>query len=190
MSSKELINTLADQINEMIRIAENSFLPLNNVQLNWKESPEKWSILECVEHLNRYSRYYQPEITKAIVCVPEMLQPVEVRSSWIGKRFIKMMHPDTVKKQKTFARMNPVNSSVTTEALREFLKEQRGLLKVLHLARNVNPNQGNVSVEFFKLLKLNIGDALQFVVVHQQRHLNQALAVLSKLQKQNAALVI
>ena len=100
------------------------------------------------------------------------------------------MHPDNAKNQKTFVRMNPANSSVSTEALREFLKEQRGLLKILSLAQSVNLNKGRVSVEFFKLLKLNIGDALQFVVVHQQRHINQALTVLSKIKNTEPILLV
>ena len=100
------------------------------------------------------------------------------------------MHPDNIKKQKTFARMNPANSSVSTEVLEEFLKEQRGLLKVISLARHVNPNKGKVSVEFFKLLKLNIGDALQFLVVHQQRHIKQALAILSKVKNEKPTLIV
>ena len=190
MNSKELINTLTEQLNETIRITKESFLTLDSAQLNWKESPERWSILECIEHLNRYSHFYQPEIMKAIVFISHDNKTVEVRSSWLGKKFIRMMHPDNVKKQKTFARMNPANSSVSTEALQEFLKEQRGLLKVVNLASNVNPNKGKVPVEFFKLLKLNIGDALQFVVVHQQRHINQALALLSKVKNEKPALVI
>lgn len=190
MTSKQLITTLTEQVSEIIRITKESFLPLDDAQLNWKESPEQWSILECIEHLNRYSRYYQQEIMKQIIFVPQFLEPVEVRSSWIGKKFIKMMHPDTVKKQKTFARMNPANSSVLRDALQEFLKEQNGLLKLLSLARSINPNKGKVPVEFFKLITLNIGDAFQFVIVHEQRHINQAMNVLSKSNIKKPALII
>src|SRR5690348_7582888 len=100
MTSKELIYTLTGQINEMIRTINDSFLPLDHAKLNWKESAEQWSILECIEHLNRYSRYYQPEIMKAIVFVPDGDNDLEAHSSWLGKKFIRMMHPDNVKKQK------------------------------------------------------------------------------------------
>lgn len=180
MNSKELTDNLTEQVNEIIRITNESFLPLDDARLNWKESSAHWSILECLEHLNRYNTYYLGEITRGIALAPQLAGTVEVQSSWIGKKFISMMHPDNVKKQKTFSRMNPVNSSLTREVLQKFLDEQNSLLNLLSLARNINPNKGNVPVEFFRLISLSIGDTLKFVIVHQQRHINQALHVLSK----------
>ncbi|MBA4055707.1 MAG: DinB family protein, partial [Marivirga sp.] len=35
-------------------------------------------------------------------------------------------------------------------------------------------NKSHVPVEFMKLLKMNLGDALTFVIVHEQRHISQA----------------
>lgn len=180
MNSKELIDTLTEDVTEIIRITNDSFLPLDDAQLNWKENLEQWGILECLEHLNRYNQYYLGEITRVIALASQFAGTVEVRSSWIGKKSIRMMHPDNVKKQKTFARMNPVNSSLTRDVLQKFLDEQKELLNLLSRARNINLNKGKVPVEFFRLFSLSIGDALQFVIVHEQRHIKQALGVLSK----------
>lgn len=189
MNAKELIDNLTEDVTQIIRITNESFLPLDDDRLNWKESSGQWSILECLEHLNRYSHYYQKEILKNITAASAFAGPVDVRSSWIGKKFISMMHPDNVKKQKTFSRMNPANSSLTRAVLQDFLEEQKGLLSLLSMARNINPNKGKVPVEFFRLLSLSIGDALQFVIVHQQRHINQALHVLSKKEGQPSLVV-
>lgn len=34
--------------------------------LNFRISAESWSIMECLEHFNRYGDFYIPEITHAI----------------------------------------------------------------------------------------------------------------------------
>ena len=64
-------NTL---INELLAVTEaatekaRKLRQLPESKLNFKEDPEKWSILECIEHLNRYGDYYLPEIEKAVYC--------------------------------------------------------------------------------------------------------------------------
>ena len=92
----------------------------------------------------------------------------------MGKKFIAMMHPDSTKKHKTFARMNPSNGSLKKEVIERFLKNQEELLDILNEAGKIDLNKASIPVEFLKILRMNLGDALQFVVVHAQRHINQA----------------
>ena len=63
----------------------------------------------------------------------------------------------------------------------KFLAYQQELLTLLEKAKGKNINQRKVPVEFFKLMRMKIGDALAFVVTHEQRHILQAQAVLQKL---------
>jgi hypothetical protein len=63
MTSDELLAKLHRDIHVIIEFAkEFEFLPEST--LNWKERNEKSSILECLEHLNRYSLYYNLELRK------------------------------------------------------------------------------------------------------------------------------
>jgi len=66
MKSNDLLNKLHKDVLAIIGTAK-EFETLPESDLNWKEHPKKWSILECLEHLNRYSDYYHLEIKKAIV---------------------------------------------------------------------------------------------------------------------------
>jgi len=93
-----------------------------------------------------------------------------------------MMHPDNATKHKTFARMNPLESSLRKEVVFRFLKNQQELATILEDASKVDLNKASVHVEFLKILRMNLGDALQFVVVHEQRHIKQANAVKSNLK--------
>ena len=38
-----------------------------DIELNWKQNSESWSVLECLEHLNLYGYFYIPEIEKTIL---------------------------------------------------------------------------------------------------------------------------
>ena len=178
MTSIEILNRLRHDVHEIIVLAK-EFEHLPESTLNWKEHTEKWSVLECLEHLNRYTLYYHAALKKAIIRTIPSDNKQESRSTWMGKKFIAMMHPDNRAKHKTFARMNPVHGDLEKDVIERFVKNQQELLDIISEASKVDLNKGSVPVEFLKILRLNIGDTLQFVVVHEQRHINQAQAARS-----------
>jgi len=145
--------------------------------LNYKPAPESWSVLECLEHLNRYSRYYNPALAKAIANNSDGNYMPSITYSWLGKKSLDMVRPQNGKKHKTVKHMNPANSSLGVSTINEFLKHLQDLQNLLQNARTTNLNKKSIPVEFFKLLKMRIGETLEFVVTHQERHLQQALRV-------------
>jgi hypothetical protein len=90
-----------------------------------------------------------------------------------------MMHPDNTTKHKTFARMNPSQGALKKEVMEIFLRNQDELLEIVNEASKIDLNKASIPVEFLKILRMNLGDALQFVVVHEQRHIKQAHRVRS-----------
>ena len=66
ITSESLLKDLEDRTKNVIE-STIIFLSLDQSQLNWKESPQSWSILECLEHLNRYGDFYIAEINKCIM---------------------------------------------------------------------------------------------------------------------------
>lgn len=174
MKLSTLLSILSDNVRQIVATVENEFASLDDATLNFKHSPECWSILECVEHLNKYNRFYNREFEKAIANSRHRGAMNEARSTWLGRKFIRMMHPDTGKKSKTLKHMDPVNGDLDETVVDEFLEHQRKLLQILMEAHDLDLNKTKIPVEFFRLLKMNLGDALQFVIVHQQRHVIQA----------------
>jgi hypothetical protein len=183
MTTNDILEKLHKDVLAIIEAAR-EFESLPEAELNWREHPKKWSILDCLEHLNRYSNYYHTEIRKAIARGKQSSTKIdrEVKSTWMGRKFIAMMHPDNTAKQKTFARMNPIKGTLRKEVIYKFLRNQQELADILEDASNVDLNKVSISVEFFKILRMNLGDALQFVVVHEQRHIKQATAVKSNIK--------
>ncbi|HEX7870414.1 MAG TPA: DinB family protein, partial [Chryseobacterium sp.] len=61
----QLIDELKKITEENIHFAE-TLLNQTDEKLNYRLSEKSWSILECIEHLNRYGKFYIPEINKRI----------------------------------------------------------------------------------------------------------------------------
>jgi uncharacterized damage-inducible protein DinB len=186
MKSSQLLSSLEDNIQSIITDVENDFLDLDEALLNYKLNQTSWSILECFEHLNRYNRFYNEKFEQAIAKSSQNNNEDEAKSNWLGRKFIAMMHPDNKKKIKTVKSMNPMlglQSRLGRSTVQEFLRHQRALLRILDSAKRADLDQATIPVEFFKLIRMRLGDALQFVVVHEQRHLIQARNVLSNASK-------
>lgn len=58
--------------------------------LTWRENEQSWSILECLEHLNRYGDYYLSQIEEKIKNSNKKFDPV-FRTGLLGDYFAKSM---------------------------------------------------------------------------------------------------
>ena len=165
---KRMLDNLAlisDQVSELAQ--------LSDALLNRKENANRWSILECIEHLNRYNQYYIQELESNF-------SPTQYRvdrtltSTCIGKKSIDMMSPLNRKKQKTFKKMDPVNSTLSRDVFKIFFDDQKRLKHLVEQLWQVNPSAKVVKVEFLKLLRMTLAETVEFLIVHEQRHILQA----------------
>lgn len=177
IASSELITELENKTNHVLAESR-QFIDLSDSQLNYRPEPESWSALECFEHLNLYGRFYLKELKDRI---SENHRPSEktFTSGWLGNYFAKMMLPkDKLKPMKTFANMNPINSSLDKNVLEEFIQQQEEMLRLLQIARNKNLTKITCGITISKWIKLRLGDTFRFVIYHNERHLIQAQRVL------------
>ena len=71
--------------------------------------------------------------------------------------------------------MDPASASqLGLPVIEEFRQHQQKLLDLIRKAGQTDISKGNVKVEFFKLLKMTSGEALEFVITHELRHIQQA----------------
>mgnify|MGYP000955471092 CR=1 FL=1 len=172
-NSYKLLSELTSIIKQNIEDIK-SFQNLDDNKLNFKPSPERWSVLECLEHLNRYSDFYLPEIKKALH------HPVDSRdyfkSGIIGNMLVNMVIPKPGgKKMKTFTSMNPNGSMLGRYVLEKNIENQEFLLEFIQRASKSNLNKSGIPVTFSPFIKLKLGDTLRFMAYHNQRHTEQAL---------------
>lgn len=172
MTKKEFLKTWKTEAAINLQFVKEKLSVLNNAQLNFKTNAESWSILQCVEHLNRYSEYYLRSIAGKLK-EAKTKGSETVKYSWFGKMSIKAMHPDNRKKSQTLKRLNPKESEVNREVLNEFIQHQNHLIQLLEQAENHSLNANKIPADVFKLLRLRLGECFEFLIVHQQRHILQ-----------------
>lgn len=190
MLSTTFLRQLTDQVQELRATVDAQLRSLSSHQLNFKPSAASWSVLECLEHLNRYSRFYNPELANALRGQTQPQNPHEVGFTWLGRKSYETVRPDNGKQHTTIKHMNPAGSALGAEVVQEFLQHQEQLLALLAAANCTNLNRKAVRIEFFRLLRLRVGEALQFMVAHEQRHVQQALRAATAAQSQVSAPVL
>lgn len=174
MQAPAFLQQLQNVVRQLQATVETELAALPDAALNRQPRPDAWSAFECLEHLNRYARYYLPALTRALHGAASVASAAEVRYSWLGRKSLDLVRPDNGQQHKTVKHMNPTGSQLSRPVLTEFLRHQSELLALLAAARTADLNRRAVPVEFFRLLKLRVGETLEFVVLHEQRHLRQA----------------
>jgi hypothetical protein len=173
-------------IDELLRLIETTtvsakqFKKLSSAQLNYKKSPESWSILECIEHLNLYGDFYLPEIQKQVLKAEKVPANSTVKSGLLGNYFANSMKIKNgkVNKMKTFKDKNPINSQLSVTTIDRFLKQQQLLASLLMQSKTIDLTKTKTAISISSLIKLRLGDTLRFLVYHIERHIQQAERVL------------
>lgn len=175
---------LVSSFSEFIATCQNEFHRLTLEELNFKRNPSSWSVLECLEHLNRYCEYYNPAIKEALQKAQEFHGSQKIRLSWFAKKGIKQVKVDNRRKLKTFGRMNPSGSNLNQSSIERFIQFNKELISYSEEAQNLNVNQKLIKVEFLKWVKFSLVETLIFMKEHQNRHVGQALRILPLLVKE------
>ncbi len=142
--------------------------------LNSSPNQQQWSALQCIEHLNLYSNYYNPEIQKAMEA--QLTNTSDTfKSGVLGNYFVKMMLPkEKMKKMKTFKDKNPAGKSLDLAVLDRFIAHQTMFLDLLQMAENKDLTKTKTGISISKRMKLRLGDTFRFIVAHNERHIQQA----------------
>lgn len=178
-------NMNAQQLREeLIQLTQENIMKVSAFQqlpidkLTERRTPESWSVLECIEHLNRYGKFYIPEISNRIT-TSTYTESKTFKSGWLGNYFAKSMLPkEKQNKMKTFTSMNPLNCSLDKNVLTLFLNQQKQILKLLEASAQTDLSKVKTSVSISKWIKLRLGDTFRIVIYHNLRHILQAENVL------------
>ena len=182
----ELLKRLSDLTNQISETVRDEFGNLTAEQLFWKPSEKSWSIAQCLAHLNAYSSYYVPVFNERIknsrfrtpseYFISTPLGNATYRSVKLGK--VKNIRR-VLKSPKDY---NPlVNKTLKTEnAVEDFLAFQDQMTEILDNANQINIKKAKCSLSVRPIIKLRMGDALQFIVYHNERHVEQAKNVMKK----------
>lgn len=177
MQSQQLIAFLIQQtesILEQIKALKN----YNDAKLNWRPNKDAWSVLECIERLNRYGDFYLPAISTAMNN-SELSPSPKYKAGWLGNYFANSMLPkERLNKMKTFKDKNPIYTQLDETVIDASIKQQEQLLALLQLAEQKNLNKIRIPTSISPLLKLKLGDTFRFFINHIIRHMQQIERIL------------
>lgn len=150
---------------------------LDDDTLNKRPAPESWSILECVEHLNRYGDFYLPALRNEIT-QSKKTASLHFKSGWLGSYFAKSIAPkEKLNKMKTFKDKNPIHSQLDRKVIETCLQQQQEILDLLKLSENKSLQAIRIPTTLSKWIRMNAGDTFHFIIQHNLRHLKQIVRI-------------
>jgi rubrerythrin len=174
--AEELLNDLRTDV-ERIKEAVAFFKDVEKTKLIYQPKEGKWSIVQVLEHLNAYGRYYIPAMEKAITEKKTGKQAWFTPGFW-GNFFTNSMKPKNVyeikNKMKAAKAFSFPNSLNVDTVLAEFNQQQDSLIRLLDMAQHVDLNEIRLPVTISKVIRLKLGDVFRFLIAHEQRHMIQA----------------
>ena len=165
--------------------AQQRFRPLAADVLNRRPGVGRWTVGQCLEHLNIVGGHYLPEIRKRLKRAQgQGSRPAATaKSGFLGRRLVAAMRPPAAEKPLGSPdRYAPTGTRLPRTVSEVFSRQLDELLSLLLLARQVNANAVRIPNPVIPLLRLRLTDQLEFLVVHLQRHIMQAEAALATVE--------
>lgn len=177
----ELLHTLQADVLRIESVIREEIAAISPDILLQNPAPGKWSIAQCLEHLNGYGHFYLPRLEAAIDKGEQqkLIPPAGFKSSRIGNYFTNLMKPkedgSLKSKMRSPKEHRPAPALDPTQVLAEALRQQQQMITLLKRAEKVDIQHLKVPTSLSKLIRLSAGDTFRFLVAHEQRHLLQSL---------------
>ncbi len=187
-NTTDYLNDLSNTVRNIIEQVQEINRLCTPEQLATRPSPERWSVLDNLEHLSLYGDFYLPLFERTIakgIQRGKRARP-QFRAGWLGGYFVKSMRPHNGKipnPMKTFKSKNPVLVSVPNYAMKRFLAQQERLLHILTEAHKTDLQGLRIPTTLGAFPKISLGDGLAFIIAHEARHMLQIQHTLAALQQ-------
>ena len=179
MTSKELIEQLLNEANQTRLNVEKLFPNLPSDKLNKKPNPNAGSAAECFQHLIYTNGEYLKRFSEIIkINSSEHGVSAEYKHSFLGKLILYFVNPKTKMKSKTTKAFNPTFSKVEIDVVKKYLEQHDLLTKAISGMKNLDLKKLRIPSPINNKIKYNLGDAIKILVLHDQRHIQQAARAL------------
>jgi hypothetical protein len=169
-------------ISELENISVNvvkTFGKLSSGQINFKPSAKSWSIGQCFEHLIITNSLYFPAIQKVIdgKHTNNFFSKIPFSTNLISALMKNSLSPDQKRKMKTFKIFEPVASNIRHTIIDDFAVNQRQLIEMVKAVQGMDIHNIKIAEPLSVALNLRLDDAFEILMLHEQRHFNQAMQV-------------
>lgn len=147
-------------------------------QLNWKPSAERWSVAQCFDHLLTSNKPYFPIIESVLAGRKQTLwESMPFLPGLTAKLFIKSLDPASTRKIKAPKQFEPAESDIRGSVINDFIDQQEKLVERMKVTEHLNLEKIIVTSPISAAITYSLMDAYRILVVHEQRHFQQARRV-------------
>jgi hypothetical protein len=160
--------------------SQKNFGALTESQLNWKPSPENWSIGQCLEHLVKTNKTYFATFDRILSGDHRLsfFQKVNPFKKAIGAMMVRTLGPQVQKKFTAPKMFEPSSSNITPSIVNDFSIHQESVKIYFKRLTAIEPSKIYIASPVSPLFVYSLEDALKIIAGHEERHLNQAENVL------------
>lgn len=168
-------------------VADRIARTLTAEQFNWRPAPDRWSVAQCLVHLNITAQHYAPPMQSAIRAGRKqgLLGLGPFRYGLLSGWMLRAVDPSNRRKQKSPAQF--VAPAATTYSVGDVLGAFHACgarwEQLVREADGLDLGRIKVRSPAVGLIRLPIGAWFEIQATHERRHLRQAEAVL-RLQDQ------
>jgi hypothetical protein len=151
---------------------------LSDRQFNWKPSPERWSIAQCLDHLNNGWKALA-KLDRVIAAAGEQGIRGEgpYRHPFLGKLYLRFTEPPPKIRVPAPRRFRPAAERPMFEVVPRFLGLQREILARIESADGLDLGGIRLSSPISRRFQMSLGQWFGFLAAHERRHLWQAWQV-------------
>ena len=167
--------------NDVAADAKTTFGHLTPSQLNWKPSAERWSVAQCFEHLLTSNKGYLPIIDNVLAGYKRTFwQSMPVLPGLMGKLLVKSMDPASTRKVKAPKRFQPAQSDISGSVINDFVDLQKQVVEKMKATEHLDLEKIVITSPVTGIVVYSLMDAYRLIVVHEQRHFQQAKRVIEE----------
>jgi hypothetical protein len=172
------LRTLMSAVNNIAGEIKTTFGQLTPSQLNWKPSADRWSVAQCFDHLLTTNNGYFPVIDSVIAGHKQTLWTrVPGLPKLAGKLLIKSLDPASTRKLKAPKSFQPAQSDISGSVLNDFIAQQTKIVEKMKATEQLDLERIVISSPISAAITYSLMDAYRIMVVHEQRHFQQAKRV-------------
>jgi DinB family protein len=156
--------------------------PLSDAEFSWQPGPERWSVAQCIDHLNATARVYLPVLDDGIADAIRrgLYGPGPYAYNWVGRVHVLVAQPNSWIRARTTRPFYPAPSRPRHEIMAAFRAYQVQYIDRLRQANGLDLARARTASPIVRWLPMPLGSAFALLITHEQRHLAQARRVLEE----------
>jgi hypothetical protein len=182
MSNCNEVLRLKDEVDIIAANVRTEFASLSRQQLNWKPSAERWSVAQCLDHLISANKPYLPLLRSIVEGKKQtaLMERVPLLPGLWGRLLINAVNPKTTRKSKAPAVFRPASSDLPSSVVDDFVEQQTEFAGWMDKTKDLDLDHVIITSPALKLITYSVMDGYRFVVLHEQRHFQQAQRVMAE----------